>query len=110
MGWIDGRNLLIDQRAGLGNSEDLRRYAVELEETTAWAPQLRPSETELRGWAYETRTAESVRELSNWSCVTNSSEVGESPAAQTLACELRDTDLQLRPRFSRRSLTRREAL
>jgi hypothetical protein len=39
LGWIDGRNLLIDQRAGLGNSENLRRYAVELEETTAWAPQ-----------------------------------------------------------------------
>jgi hypothetical protein len=30
-----------------------------------------PSLRRLRGWAYETRTAESVRELSNWSCVTS---------------------------------------
>ena len=30
LGWIDGRNLRIDQRAGLGNSDNLRKYAVEL--------------------------------------------------------------------------------
>ena len=28
LGWIDGRNLRIDQRAGLGNSDNLRKYAV----------------------------------------------------------------------------------
>jgi putative tryptophan/tyrosine transport system substrate-binding protein len=30
LGWIDGRNLRIDQRAGLGDPENLRKYAVEL--------------------------------------------------------------------------------
>ena len=38
----------------------------------------------LRGWACRIRTAESVRELSNWNCVTTSPEVGASPAAETL--------------------------
>jgi len=38
----------------------------------------------LLGWAYRTRTAESVREPPNWICVTISPEVGASPAAETL--------------------------
>jgi hypothetical protein len=33
----------------------------------------------LRGWALRIRTAESVRALSDWNCVTTSSEVGASP-------------------------------
>jgi len=41
-------------------------------------------ETGLRGWAYETRTAESDPELSDWNCVTTSPKVGASPAAETL--------------------------
>jgi hypothetical protein len=40
--------------------------------------------TRLRGWAYRTRTAESVREPPNWFCVTISPEVGVSPAAETV--------------------------
>ena len=44
--------------------------------------------------AYRIRTAESGREPLNWICVTISSEVGASPAAET-SHELRDTDLQL---------------
>ena len=45
--------------------------------------------TRLRGWAYRTRTAESVREPPNWFCVTISPKVGVSPAAEssrTTAC------------------------
>ena len=38
----------------------------------------------LPGWAYRTRTAESVRELSDWNCVTTSPEVGARLAAETL--------------------------
>ena len=30
LGWIDGRNLQIDQRAGLGDADTLRKYAAEL--------------------------------------------------------------------------------
>jgi len=30
LGWIDGRNLRIDRRAGLGNPDNLRKYAAEL--------------------------------------------------------------------------------
>jgi|SoiMethySBSTD1v2_1073268.scaffolds.fasta_scaffold2201184_1 hypothetical protein len=67
------------------------------------------AETRLPGWACRIRTSESVRELSGWNSVTTWPEEGANPAAQTLACELRDMDLQLRPRLSRRSLTRRAA-
>jgi hypothetical protein len=44
----------------------------------------RPTETRLRGWAFRIRTNESVRELSDWNCVTTSPEGGASPAAETL--------------------------
>jgi putative ABC transport system substrate-binding protein len=30
LGWIDGRNLRIDQRAGLGDPDNIRKYAAEL--------------------------------------------------------------------------------
>jgi putative ABC transport system substrate-binding protein len=30
LGWIDGRNLRIDRRAGLGNPDNVRKYAAEL--------------------------------------------------------------------------------
>ena len=49
------------------------------------------------------RTGKSVRALSDWNSVTTSPEVGASPVAETFACELRDTDLQLRPRFQQTS-------
>jgi hypothetical protein len=42
------------------------------------------AETGLRGWAFRIRTGESVRELSDWNCVTTSPDVGASPAAETL--------------------------
>ena len=38
----------------------------------------------LRGWAYRTRTGESVRGLPDWICVTTWPQVGASPAAETL--------------------------
>jgi hypothetical protein len=38
----------------------------------------------LPGWGGRTRTGESVRELSDWNCVTTSPEIGTSPPVQTL--------------------------
>jgi hypothetical protein len=53
------------------------------------------------GWACRIRTGESVRELCDWNCLATSAEVGARPPARPFACELRDTDLQLRPRIQR---------
>jgi hypothetical protein len=39
---------------------------------------------QLPGWAYRTRTGESVRALTDWNSVTTSPEVGASRAAETL--------------------------
>jgi hypothetical protein len=55
---------------------------------------------QLRGWACRTRTGESVGVLSDWIYVTTWSEVGASPAAETLACELRDTDFAASAKIS----------
>jgi hypothetical protein len=41
-------------------------------------------QTRLPGWAYRTRTGESVRALTDWNSVTTSPEVGASRAAETL--------------------------
>ena len=41
LGWIDGRNLSIDYRYGLGNAADVRRYVTELvssHPTSSWSP------------------------------------------------------------------------
>jgi hypothetical protein len=59
--------------------------------------------TRLRGWACRIRTGESVGELSDWNSVVTLPEVVQARRRRPLACELRYTDLQLRPRFSRRS-------
>jgi hypothetical protein len=59
----------------------------------------------LRGWAYRTRTGESVRALSDWNPVTTSPEIGASRAAETLPranCMMR---MQLGPRFQQMSLS-----
>jgi putative tryptophan/tyrosine transport system substrate-binding protein len=66
-------------------------------------------ETRLPGWAHETRTAESVRELSNCSCVITSPEAGATRPRRPFAGELRDTDLQFRPGFQQTILARNRA-
>jgi hypothetical protein len=45
------------------------------------------SETELAGWAYRTRTGESVGELSDWICVTIRPEVGAIQVAEPLRAQ-----------------------
>ena len=49
-------------------------------------------ETELAGWAYRTRTGESVRALFDWICVTIRPEVGASRAERPLALQPQDAD------------------
>jgi hypothetical protein len=51
--------------------------------------------TELAGWAYWTRTGESVRELFDWNSVTTSRAVGAGRRRRPFAFQLRHTDLQL---------------
>jgi hypothetical protein len=62
-------------------------------------------ETGLPGWAYRTRTGESVRELPDWIRVTTSPEQAHARRRRPFACKLRNRDLQLRPRFQQ---TRRD--
>jgi hypothetical protein len=68
-----------------------------------------PTETGLAGWAFRIRTGESVRALSDWNCVTTSPEVSASRRRRRFACELRNTDLQLRPRFQQTILGRKSS-
>jgi hypothetical protein len=56
-------------------------------------------ETGLAGWACRIRTGESARELSDWNSVATLPEVVQARRRRPFACELRDTDLQLRPTF-----------
>src|SRR6516164_3719602 len=56
-------------------------------------------ETGLPDWACRIRTGESVRELSDWNSVATLPEVVQARRRRPFACELRDTDLQLRPTF-----------
>jgi hypothetical protein len=53
----------------------------------------------LAGWACRIRTGESARELSDWNSVATLPEVVQARRRRPFACELRDTDLQLRPTF-----------
>ena len=48
------------------------------------------TETDWRGWAYRTRTGESVCELCDWICVTTSPEMGQARRWRPFACKLRD--------------------
>ena len=49
--------------------------------------------TRLRGWAYRTRTAESVRELSDWNRLTASPERAQAWRQRPFVCKLRDNGL-----------------
>ena len=44
-------------------------------------------ETGLPGWAYEIRTAESARELSNWNSLTTSPESAQARRRSPIACQ-----------------------
>ena len=66
-----------------------------------------PTETGLAGWACRIRTGESLREQSDWNSVTTSPGVGASPRRRPFAGELRDTGLQLQPRFHQANLARK---
>jgi hypothetical protein len=61
----------------------------------------------LAGWAFRTRTGESVRGLSDWNFVTTAPEVGQAWRRRPFARELRDMDLQARPRFQQTILARK---
>src|SRR5262245_35692422 len=64
------------------------------------------AETELAGWAYRIRTGESVRELSNWNSLTTWLRSAQARRRRPFACELRATDCNSGPDFSRRSSER----
>jgi hypothetical protein len=70
----------------------------------------RPTETGLPGWAYRTRTGESVRELPDWIRVTTSPEQAHARRRRPFACKLRNRDLQLRPRFQQTILARKSGI
>jgi hypothetical protein len=46
-------------------------------------------QTRLPGWAYRTRTGESVRALSDWICLATSSQVARAGRRRSFACKLR---------------------
>ena len=52
---------------------------------------------QLRGWAYRIRTGKSVRELSDWNCVTTSPEAAQARQRRPFAYELRDTQQRAAP-------------
>jgi hypothetical protein len=77
----------IKQRQVKGSPFDLGRSARTIIRGNVgqiFASGIWPTETGLRGWAFRTRTGESVRELSDWNCVTTSPDLGASPAAETV--------------------------
>jgi hypothetical protein len=60
------------------------RWAALLAHLRATALNMRLVRDGLPGWAYRTRTGESVGELSDWNCVTTLAEVGAILVAETL--------------------------
>jgi hypothetical protein len=104
---LDGRRHLVRARLGVRLSRIHSDLDVILKHANASPDRSRRgrtshfarAETGLPGWACRIRTGESVRELSDWNSVATLPEVVQARRRRPFTCELRDTDLQLRPTF-----------